>query len=305
MSMFRALFGKPLALAAIAAAVVSLTAHADDSGDVNALLQARRFDAALAKASAYLEKNPRDPQMRFMQGLSLTNLGRQSEAITVFTALTTDFPDLAEPYNNLAVLHAANRQYDSARDALEKAIRVDPNYATAYENLADLYLQLANQAYAKALQLNPNNTTVRMRLAQIGKTNERSADRVPTAAVTKTSMRGEESEKEAALAVVKEWARSWSARDVNSYLTYYGPEFRTPHQEPRSAWEAKRRELIENKAKIEVGIESPQISLTNNVATVRYRQKYVSDSHVSNERKTLVLRKYDDSWKIVEERSGN
>jgi ketosteroid isomerase-like protein len=100
-------------------------------------------------------------------------------------------------------------------------------------------------------------------------------------------------------------ARAWSARDVAAYLSFYGPEFRTPQQDSRPAWEKKRRALIEGKSRIDVGIKSPQVSIDDRLATVRFRQKYVSGNHSSTEPKTLVLRKYDDRWKIVEERRGS
>ena len=47
------------------------------------------------------------------------------------------------------------------------AIRTNPSYATAQENLGDIYAKLASQAYAKALQLDSNNASVRPKLALI------------------------------------------------------------------------------------------------------------------------------------------
>jgi tetratricopeptide (TPR) repeat protein len=75
---------------------------------------------------------------------------------------------LPEPYNNLAVLYASQGQYDNARAALEMAIRTNPSYATAHENLGDVYAKLASQAYSKALQLDSSNTGVQPKLALIG-----------------------------------------------------------------------------------------------------------------------------------------
>jgi len=37
------------------------------------------------------------------------------------------------------------------------AIRTNPSYATAHENLGDIYAKMASQAYNKALELDPNN----------------------------------------------------------------------------------------------------------------------------------------------------
>lgn len=64
--------------------------------------------------------------------------------------MTEDFPELPEPYNNLAVLHAASGQIDRARELLETALRHDPSYFTAHENLGDIYVRLALRAYERA-----------------------------------------------------------------------------------------------------------------------------------------------------------
>jgi len=58
------------------------------------------------------------------------------------------------------VLHAAQGRYDQARNALEVAIRLNPNDATAHENLGDVYATLARQAYARAQQIDPTRTTL-------------------------------------------------------------------------------------------------------------------------------------------------
>ena len=81
--------------------------------------------------------------MRFLRGVILTEQGKQAEAIAAFTQLTQDFPELPEPYNNLAALYAAQSQFDKARAALEMAIKLNPSYATAHENLGDVYARLA------------------------------------------------------------------------------------------------------------------------------------------------------------------
>ncbi|NVM80152.1 ketosteroid isomerase-like protein [Duganella sp. SG902] len=128
-------------------------ARADDYADVSKLAKAGKVVEALNKTNEYLSKRPNDPQMRFMKGVLLTEQNKSEEAIAVFTKLTEDYKDLPEPYNNLAVLYAANGQYDKARVALEKAIRTNPSYQTAYENLGDIYGKMASQAYDKALAL--------------------------------------------------------------------------------------------------------------------------------------------------------
>lgn len=109
-----------------------------------------QFEKALAGTEDYLKKTPDDSRARFMQGVALSELGRSAEAMTVFTRLTEDTPEMAEPYNNLAVLHAQKGDYTQAREVLEMAIRVNPSYATAHENLGDVYVRMASQEYRQA-----------------------------------------------------------------------------------------------------------------------------------------------------------
>lgn len=145
--------GKVCAGAGLLATLLAMPAHADELAEVSKLLRAGKAAEALARTNAYLARNPADPQMRFMKGVLLTEQNKSDEAIAIFTRLTEDYKDLPEPYNNLAVLYAASGQYDKARVTLEKAIRTNPSYMTAYENLGDVYGRLASQAYDKALAL--------------------------------------------------------------------------------------------------------------------------------------------------------
>ena len=131
------------------------------------MVRSGKLTEALGKADQYLAGKPRDPQMRFLKGVILTESGKPNDAISTFLKLTEDYPELPEPYNNLAVLYAGQGQYEKARAALEMAIRTNPSYATAQENLGDVYAKLASQAYSKALQLDSNNTGVQPKLALI------------------------------------------------------------------------------------------------------------------------------------------
>ena len=130
-------------------------------------MKQNQLPQALEKVDQYISSKPKDAQGRFLRGLILTDLGRPAEAIAVFTKLTEDFPELPEPYNNLAVLYAQQKQYDKARGALEMAIRTHPSYSIAHENLGDVYAKLASQAYDKALQLDSSNATTQTKLSMI------------------------------------------------------------------------------------------------------------------------------------------
>lgn len=128
------------------------------------LLRQKQPQQALEQIDLFLARVPRDPQGRFFKGLILTELGRVPEATSVFQKLTDDYPELPEPYNNLAVLYAQQKQFDKAKTALEMAIRTHPSYAVAHENLGDIYARMATQAYDRALQLDSSNTGAQSKL---------------------------------------------------------------------------------------------------------------------------------------------
>ncbi len=145
----------------------SLSSHADEIQDANKLFKQGQLTQALDKVNAYLANKPKDAQARFLKGLIVNEQGDAIGAISIFTELTNDYPELPEPYNNLAVLYAGQGQYDKAKVALEMAIRTHPSYATAHENLGDIYAKMASQAYDRALQLDKNNTGTQTKLALI------------------------------------------------------------------------------------------------------------------------------------------
>jgi len=154
-------------LMALAAILSASASHADEYSDVSQLMRAGKLAEAQALVDRHLAAKPRDPQMRFIKGVIQRESGRLAEAMDTFTKLTEDHPELPEPYNNLAVIQASLGQNEKARAALEMAIRINPSYATAHENLGDVYAKLASQAYSKALQIDGSNTAVKAKLAAI------------------------------------------------------------------------------------------------------------------------------------------
>lgn len=156
-----------LAVALIGVSAPVWAAPADDLREAQKLYGQGKVQPAMDKVDAFLKAQPRDAQGRFLRGLLLTEQKRVPDAIQVFTGLTEDFPELPEPYNNLAVLYASQGNYDKAKSALELAIHTHPSYATAHENLGDIYAQLASRAYDRALQLDKNNSTAQVKLAMV------------------------------------------------------------------------------------------------------------------------------------------
>lgn len=142
----------------LAATCAPAAAMADPLYDISQLIKKGKQEQALEMVNSYLSGQPKDAwgrnitQMRFLKGTLLAEQKRTAEAIQVFAKLTQDYPDLPEPYNNLAALYAAQGRHEEARDALERALRTDPAYATAYRNLNEIYARIATQAYDNTLQ---------------------------------------------------------------------------------------------------------------------------------------------------------
>ncbi len=393
-------FSSRIALAVGAAILLSCGAvQADEVSDINKLMRSGQLPAALSKVDVALSQHPKDAQLRFIKGMILSEQGKTADAITVFQKLTEDYPELPEPYNNLAVLHAAAGNYDKARVALERAIRTNPTYATAHENLGDVYAKLASQSYDKAMQLLDSNqqpppksklamvrtlapkggeaaapVAVAVAPAKAAVTVAAAAQPAPAPAPAKAASspapapapapakaasspapapavakaapapapvvaqakpapapvpvpppapaakaapamppaaapavqlaKAEDADGADVNKAVENWARAWSAQDMKGYLNAYSGNFQTPKGQNRKAWEADRTARIEGKGHIKVTVESPQITVNGNTATVKFRQKYVSDRLSTTSRKILVLEKQGKNWLIRQEQSG-
>ncbi len=321
----------------------AMAVSASEVQEINGLIKLGQLPNALDRANAAITQNPQDAQARFLKGLILTEQNKSAEAIKVFTALTDDFPELPEPYNNLAVLYAAQGQYDKARSALEMAIRTHPSYATAHENLGDIYAKMASVAYDKALQLDTRNTSAQTKLLMIRELFSgnrkltllaKSSDnqtRLPIsskpavatkpaviAAVTpaakpepapkpkpvEASKPVENPDNAAVTTAIEDWAAAWSRRDADAYLAAYSPKFKAPGGEARASWESSRRERITAPKKIVVKLSDIRIKdLGNNRAQASFHQRYRSDKLASSTHKVLELMKSGSGWQIVEERN--
>lgn len=144
-------------------------AWADEYAEVQRLQRVGQTSEALARADKYIAANPRDPQMRFIKANLLTAAGRSADAEALLVQLTRDAPELAEPWNNLAVLYAGRGQLDKAHEALTAALRINPDYATALENLGDVRIRQAAEAYRRARQLDGANPRLAPKLEALGR----------------------------------------------------------------------------------------------------------------------------------------
>jgi tetratricopeptide (TPR) repeat protein len=295
------------------------------------LTDRKQYGAAMEKLNQYLKKNPRDAQARFLKGLVLTERGERDKAIVIFRDLSRDYPDLPEPYNNLAVLYAEKGLYEEARTALKKAIKTHPTYATAHENMGDIYAKMASKSYREALSLSGPNQEIKSKLQHIKRVfisltpPPQVAEKTPVKKRRKakvqskktyevsnpapiTSRNGstsvEEDLRQVAL-TVNTWIESWSDLNIKGYLNAYSKNFRTPPKFPNyHAWVQNRKRVIGKARSIRVTLEDLEVKLLNkDLARAEFKQNYWSPTYKDQVAKTLTLAREKNQWKIVWERS--
>jgi len=134
-------------------------AAADTAADLSVIRtyidqgQATQAVEALEKRT---KETASDYQAWFLLGIAYTNLKKFDKAIQAFHKVSELQPDLAEPHNNLAVIHNEQGNYKAAVQELETSLQKSPDYPVAEENLGDLYTKLALQHYRKALDKKPS-----------------------------------------------------------------------------------------------------------------------------------------------------
>lgn len=335
MKMFK-LFSRSAVLGLLLA--INIPVQADELQDANKLFKQGMHAQALDKVNAFLVAKPKDAQARFLKGLILAEQGNTADAITVFTRLTEDYPELPEPYNNVAVLYAGQGEYEKAKNALEMAIRTNPTYATAHENLGDIYAKMASQAYDRALQLEKSNTNANTQtklalIRELFSKNPRTATKpVVTAAIEPATAAAASAPSAVVAAPVvqaaqpkppvtvtplsadpaadvltatKEWAAAWSAKNSKKYLAFYAKEFKTPDGSSRSAWESQRKQRIAAPKSIRVEVRDAKVKVADDKhASVSFKQTYRASHLNVVSSKTLNWVKADDQWLIADERSG-
>ena len=125
--------------------------------DVEKLIKARKYQDAITQINTDLKKTPRNVQLRFVKARLQIEMRQFDQAKKTLIEITQQFPELPEPYNNLAAIAANQGQWIEARDYLELALKLRPSYAIASANLGEIYIRLGAQAYedaAKYAQLN-------------------------------------------------------------------------------------------------------------------------------------------------------
>ena len=156
--------------------------------EIEKSLKAKKYTEAISQIDAQLKKTPQNIQLRFIKTRIQIELRQFELAKKTLLEITQQFPELAEPYNNLAALAANKNQWIEARDYLEMALKLKPTYAVALANLGEVYIRLGIQTYEEAAKAQTNQRQYSIRakaLQDILKPPPKPARATPTSSLPK------------------------------------------------------------------------------------------------------------------------
>lgn len=273
-----------------------LMANAGEIQDADELLEQGQLSQALEIIERYLTGNPKDTQARFLKGRILAEQGHADEAIMIFSTLTKDTPNNPKLYSEIAVQYASQGDYERAWQALEKAIRIQPDNSMSHENIGDFYVEMAQQSYGRSSQLDEGNIRAQNKLTKIQEfissvLKDNSQNQIVTS-----------SNQEEILKTVNDWASAWSSKNVEKYLGYYTDDF-TNNGNNHKAWEETRRKRIGKPRTINVKISGETVDfIDSSHATVTFHQCYrANDNPPYSDIKILLMIKSDGKWLIQKE----
>jgi tetratricopeptide (TPR) repeat protein len=315
------------------------TPHAETALDqIQILINEGHLQQALDLADQELAQDDSDIRLLFLKGLIYTKMEDLDNAERLFEKITSEHPELPEPFNNLAVIYAFKGEFDKAELALLTAINTHPTYATAHENLGDIYAKMATQAYNQALELDQENIYVKEKLllvnelfsmpessALIAKAEVKQAKAVKetrkiekpekktkatpppvqqkTASIDKEKRLDDADKKDVTIAL-NAWANAWSSQDLDAYLASYASEFVPPKKLSRKSWEAQRKNRLESPQYIKVDLSAINVVITGKgKAQVTFTQRYESDTYSDRVKKEFFMVKSGGKWLIAKVRN--
>ncbi|MDH3875754.1 MAG: AMIN domain-containing protein [Desulfobacteraceae bacterium] len=96
------------------------------------------------------------------------------------------------------------------------------------------------------------------------------------------------------------WHRSWQNRDINSYMSFYSPDFRSEDLDYKD-WKQKKIQAFKTSGDIQVEITDLGVFIEAEYATARFVQRYHDSKFSDVGEKTLTMVNSNGKWKIVSE----
>jgi hypothetical protein len=120
------------------------------------------IDSILSKYPEKTEKS----EIWYTRGIILTMMGDKIRASESYTQAIRLNPHYTDALNNLAVIYYQSGQLDTALDLFLRVIETNPEYSLAYGNIGMIYhqknnLQMAKKYYEHALKLNTDDAKIK------------------------------------------------------------------------------------------------------------------------------------------------
>ena len=132
--------------------------------DAKGLLEARRFPAAAAAATACLALDSTSADLNNVLASAEASQGRYQAATQALERALRHEPDLAIAHLNLGAIYTKLGRFDRAEATLKRALELKPEWASVHRRLAELYLaterpKAAVAAVREASRLFPGDAT--------------------------------------------------------------------------------------------------------------------------------------------------
>jgi len=211
------------------------------------------------------------------------------------------------------VYRLQGKYYDAVKQ-FRTTIRKYPDYANAYENLGDTYVEMAKIEYERGLEQEPASDILSSKALLGSDFNQVAYENTPAAkrqTLTDQSDPGTPeptikpaSAEDEILNTLSSWITNWSNRDVDNFLAHYSTEYIPQNNMPLPEWLGRKSEAISQAKFIRIKLDDIKISqATDNEVIAVFLQQYESDRLTNKSIKSLKLRRYEGRWLIVQEES--
>ena len=277
---------------------------------IKLLLKQGKYENAESIIKETIEYNLNNPEILFYRGIIQTNLGKTNQAIDTFRDLTERFPELPEPFNNLAVLYAEKGQFRLAKEILEQAIKTNPSYLTAHINLGDIFTKMASEAYNKALEIDKSNNIAITKLSMITQlfnynpnTKNTIIDSVKPKEQVKITKLPKKELRKIILNSIENWKTAWESKNMEDYFDSYSSTFIYPNNMTKSEWKKYRANRILPKKIINISISNIKFKFEKEKIQTTFTQNYKSGRLNQTSNKILTFVGENERWLILEETS--
>lgn len=262
--------------------------------------------SSLVSAESYSDEDQSNDQALFEQAVLMSSDGDWFNAEKIFRDVALRNPGWPEPKNNLAIALYNMGRLEQARQALDEAVTSLPSFKVAQANRQRLYDYAATTAYYNVVGIAEGPELPKLELLTEVQLTPNITSPKPHAQSTIENNPGQPDEIEQQIREsVLGWSRSWSAADVDAYLSVYSTQFK-PSDPGRSyeQWRISRTAKLRFGKINQVSVKSIEVYLDSNLqqALAQFVQHYQSSKYQDKVIKQLQLTLEEGRWLIRSER---